>query len=75
MPRGMEPRARRNGFWGSASELVESRKVRRLRKLAQVVQEEVGKYGLEVGVKVSSSPGPSTSQALAPEVRDERVPT
>ena len=39
----------------------ESREARRLRKLQQVVHEEVGRYGLEVGVKVSSSTAHSTS--------------
>ena len=61
--------------FGSRDELVESREVRRLRKLQQVVHEEVGRYGLEVGVKVSSSPGSSTSRAPPREVREEWVPT
>ena len=38
---------------GSQGEVPESREARRLRKLQQVVHEEVGRYGLEVGVRVS----------------------
>ncbi|CAE7297817.1 unnamed protein product, partial [Symbiodinium sp. KB8] len=51
----------------------ESREARRLRKLQQVVHEEVGKYGLEVGVKVSSSSAPS--MPLDSEPRSLRTST
>ena len=57
-PRGDEPQ--------------ESREARRLRKLQQVVHEEVGKYGLEVGVKVSSSANPASPLA-SPPARDVRA--
>ena len=51
----------------------ESREARRLRKLQQVVHEEVGKYGLEVGVKVSSPSAPT--MPLDSEPRSSRTPT
>ncbi|CAE6951085.1 GIP, partial [Symbiodinium sp. CCMP2592] len=58
--------------FGARDDFSESKEARRLRKLQQVVHEDVGKYGLEVGVKVSSSTGPATPQMPVLEAREER---
>ena len=52
----------------------ESREARRLRRLQQVVHEEVGKYGLEVGVKVSSTSAPTTPLDSEPSSSTSRSP-
>ncbi|CAE7778026.1 unnamed protein product [Symbiodinium sp. CCMP2592] len=60
---------------GAGGELPESREARRLRKLQQVVHEEVGRYGLEVGVKVSSASSPAAAPAIAAPSFEERATT
>ncbi|CAE7621651.1 unnamed protein product [Symbiodinium sp. CCMP2592] len=58
-----------------SGELHESREARRLRKLQQVVHEEVGRYGLEVGVKVSSASSPAATASSTSSRVEDRATT